>query len=430
MLLPLYKTLSTAADLPLRLLLKRRLEKGKEDPARWLEKTGKTDLPRPGGTLVWLHAASVGESLSALILIEKLCGAYPHLSVLVTTGTLNAAKLLEKRLPERAFHQYVPLDHPYWVRQFLDHWQPDLALWLESELWPNMLLEIKSRGIPAILVNGRLSPSSFKTWRAFSGSAEKVLSAFTLIMCQTEQDATYYKLLGAKNVLVSGNLKYSAHPLPCDEEALHALQKEVGKRPCWVYASTHAGEEELAARLHKELKTELSNLLTIIVPRHPERGAEISRKLGGRKLKVLRRTAALTLPQKETDIYIADTLGELGLFYRLCPIAVIGRSFSNDGGGGHNPIEAAQLNCAVLHGPNVQNLQKIYDDMAVSQACRKIKTEEGFLLALKTLLTEQDVCHAAQARAVDFAQTQKNILAFVWEMLQPYTVIFSEEAAA
>jgi len=429
MLLSVYRTLTRHAGGPLKGLLKRRLAKGKEDATRWPEKTGVPGRPRPPGPLVWLHAASVGEAQSALVLIEKICTNYPHLHILVTSGTLTSAEMLEKRLPENAFHQFAPMDHPEWVKKFLDYWQPGLALWLESELWPNILAALKERNIPAILLNARLSPKSFKNWKRFSKSAEEVLSAFSLILCQTHEDAVSYRLLNAPNVSISGNLKYNAAPLPYDEANFQKLQKTLQGRPVWLYASTHACEEDLAARLHKRLKKEIPDLLTIIAPRHPERGTELEQSLQKHHLRICRRTSNHHLPEQNTDLYLADTLGELGLFYRLSPIAVIGRSFSDDGGGGHNPIEAAQLDCAVLHGPHVQNLQKIYDDMAEMEASIALNNEEHFYNSLKLLLTDALYLQNVQEKSRRFCEKQANTLEDVWKLLTPYIQELRQEAA-
>ena len=305
MLLPVYRTLTGHAAGALKLLLKRRLSKGKEHATRWQEKTGIPGKERPEGSLVWLHAASVGEAQSALILIERMRAEFPHIHILVTSGTVTSAEMLEKRLPEGAFHQFVPIDQPDWVNKFLDYWQPKLALWLESELWPNILTEIKKRGIPAILLNGRLSPKSLKNWKRFKSSAEEVLSAFSLILCQTHEDAVSFRLLNAKNATVSGNLKYNADPLPYDEKKLEELQTIIKDRPLWLYASTHASEEELATQLHAKLKKDVPNLLTVIVPRHPERGQELEEQLNKHRLNIVRRTSEYKLPEERTDIYLA-----------------------------------------------------------------------------------------------------------------------------
>ena len=404
-------------------MLEKRCKQGKEDPQRLGERMGIASKQRPDGALIWLHAASVGEAQSMLILINALKEKYKDAYFLITTGTVTSAELMGKRLSKRAFHQYYPVDHPKWVKSFLDHWQPDFVIWMESELWPNMLSTIGKRNIPAVMVNARLSEKSFTRWRKSKRAAARILSVFDTIMTQTEQDAAYYKDLCATpdKVLLTDNLKYSADPLPADEEHLKALQKTIGERPVWLYASTHDGEEELACRLHKHLKRSHEDLLTIIAPRHPERREALGRICKENGLEYILRGDKRNLPAEDTDIYIADTLGEMGLFYELSPIACIGRSFSNDGGGGHNPIEAAQKHCVILHGPRVQNLQQIFDDMDESGAAIKLKDENDFENRLKKLLEDEEGMIAMQNKAHRFVSEKAGIIDRIMENLAPLT---------
>ena len=342
-LLQFYRWLTDRLEKPLQKLVQNRIKQGKEDASRVDERYGHPGKARPKGKLIWLHAASVGEAQSALILIDTLLGRLNDVHILVTSGTKTSASLMEKKLPDRAFHQYYPLDHPAWVQRFLEHWKPNLVFWMESELWPNMLLNIHCRNIPAILVNARLSNTSFRRWNFFKNGAADILQTFSLILTQTARDSVRFQELGAGSVVVTDNLKYSARPLPCPEDAFKPLSAAIGARKTWLFASTHAGEEAMACRLHQILKNAYPDLLTIIAPRHPERGTDVDDLCKAQGLKTILRGQDHALPDAETDIYIANTLGELGLFYRLVPIACIGRSFSDDGGGGHNPVEAAQL---------------------------------------------------------------------------------------
>lgn len=360
-MLRIYKWGMKSANFLLTLLLHKRLSAGKEDGARLHERMGAPQKPRPQGKLIWLHAASVGESQSALILINAILKDNPALNILVTTGTVTSAVHMAKTLPEQAFHQYMPLDHPQWVENFITHWRPDGVLWIESEFWPNMLAAIKTRNIPAALINARLSARSYKRWALIKKDCANVLQVFQIILAQTDEDTARFHALGVEYAQTSGNLKYCATPLPCDDDDLAALKKAIKSRPFCVYASTHAGEEGMALRIHNHLRAEHPDLLSIIIPRHPDRGAEIAELC--QDMKATLRGTDKALPDQKTEIYIADTMGELGLFYRAAKIVYIGRSMSDDGGGGHNPIEAAQLGCAVIHGPNIQNLQEIYDDM-------------------------------------------------------------------
>ncbi len=418
-MLSFYKRITRRSGYLLRLLLRKRLLQGKEDAQRIYERMGRPSAVRPQGKLVWIHAASVGESQSALILICALLERFKKLRVLVTTGTVTSARVMDSRLPERSFHQFYPLDHPEWVGKFLDYWHPNAVFWMESELWPNMLSEINRRGIPATLVNGRLSPTSFRRWKRMRDSIAELLDTFDRCLVQTETDARYFTELGAKEVVVTDNIKYSAEALPVDAGKLEALQGEIGKRPVWLYSSTHEGEEALACRLHNKLSAQIPDLLTIIVPRHPDRGKEIMDICLDAIMNVRRRSEHYSLPQFDDDIYIADTLGELGLFYRLAPVACIGRSFSKDGGGGHNPIEAAQLECAVLHGPKVQNLQEIYDEMDKAGASLCVRDEKEFEDTLYKLLKNDALRKEMQGKALAFAQRKASVIDDVMRQISP-----------
>lgn len=414
-----YRLLTSFSAPILTLLLRRRVAKGKEDAARLKERKGITALPRPTGALIWVHAASVGEAQSALILINEIAKTDPQMNFLVTSGTRTSADLMAQRLPPCAVHQYVPLDHPQWVTAFLDHWKPNMVLWMESELWPNMLTQIKTQNIPALLINARLSDKSFKRWKMFSTSAQKLLSTFNLILTQTSLDKERFDELGASNTHVSDNLKYSASPLPCDKSDLADFKTAIHNRPLWLYASTHDGEETMAARVHKNLVELHPNLLTIIVPRHPERREAIAAELKAMGTNITLRGANKNLPTDTTEIYIADTLGELGLFYTLSPIAMIGRSFSHDGGGGHNPIEAAQLNCAVLTGANIQYQKQLFAEMFAAGAAHQVFSEQELLDQLNIYLSYNDKLSTAIQFAKDFSQSKDDIINNVMEQIAP-----------
>lgn len=419
-LLKVYETLTRAGKPALKRLLRFREKRGKEDPARIGERMGAPSRPRPAGRLIWIHAASVGEAQSALILIDAIGRYAPGANILITTGTLTSATLMEKRLPVSAFHQFMPVDNPDWVNSFLDHWKPDLALWMESELWPNMLTSLKTRSVPLVLVNARLSDKSFANWSRIKEFAKHIANCFSAILAQTEKDAAHYRALGAKNVIVTDNIKYSAAPLPYDSGALSALSLAVDNRPRWVYASTHAGEEALACRAHKVLKEKIPDLLTIIVPRHPERREQVADTCFENGVKFRLRGHNNALPVSDDDVYIVDTLGELGLFYTLCPIAMIGRSFSDDGGGGHNPVEAAQLGCAVLTGPNNQYQRQIYDDMQEFSAVAELADEAELTAILEELLTHPAKLQVLQSKAGAFVDRKTHVIDVVLEQLKPF----------
>lgn len=422
LMLDFYHSLTKLSAPALRRTLKKRLRKGKEDPLRLPERMGHPGLKRPAGRLAWFHAASVGEAQSTLILIEALLARFPDLHVLVTTGTVTSAEIMAQRLPQRAFHQFYPLDHPRWVERFISHWSPDMVFWMESELWPNMLRAIRSRNIHCVLVNARMSRRSYRRWKRFRDSAAALLSTFDLCLAQTEEDAQAFLRLRAINVQVSGNLKYSAAPLPCDMDALDRLKAALGDRPVWLYASTHDGEEELACRVHAAVKQHYPDILTIIAPRHPERRAQIVALCEAAGLDAGLRKAAQTLPRREQDIYIADTMGEMGLFYRLSPISVIGRSFSNDGGGGHNPLEAALLGSAVLHGPAVQNLEEIFAEMDAAEAAIRVEKPDQLGETLLRLLGDLPALTELQIQGSRFAQGKAEILPKIMQSLEPLLI--------
>ena len=355
LLLKLYR-LAWSIGYPLvELYMWQRRRQGKEDVRRFDERLGVPSVPRPNGQLVWIHCASVGESASVLPLIDEMLRGNAWIQIMVTTGTITSAEFMARCLPARAFHQYVPIDKPQFVEEFIDYWQPDLAIWVESEFWPNLLFATKAWGCPIILLNGRVSDDSFEKWMKHHAIAQKILSCFDLVLPQSRDDARKLQRLGAKRIKYMGNLKYGAPALPYDPHELERLKKMIGNRFVWVAASTHAGEEEEIIKAHLKIKERMYSVLTIIVPRHPKRSQEI-REAIPEFLNVSTRSMNERI-MDDTDIYIADSMGELGLFYRLAPIAFIGGSLVPHGG--HNPIEAAHLDCAILTGPNMQNFAEI-----------------------------------------------------------------------
>ena len=354
-LLLLYRFATTALSPLARPLLLSRARLGKEDPARLSERMGYPAATRPSGPLVWLHGASVGEGLSLLPLVDRLLSR--GYAALITTGTTSSAQVLCERLPPGAFHQYAPLDAWPFVAQFLDHWRPDLALFAESEIWPNMLLASKARGVPFALVNARISETSLARWRKAPGVAARVFSHVDLCFAQDAANAARFLGLGVKAVTVAGNLKFDSDPLRADPIALAELRGALGARPVFAAISTHRGEEAMAFDAHFEIAGAFPDLLTIIAPRHPERAEEILSLAAERGLTIARRSLG-ERPVKETAIYLFDTLGELGLAFPLASVVFMGRSFPP--GGGHNPIEPARFGCAVLHGPNVEDFSEIF----------------------------------------------------------------------
>lgn len=383
MALLLYNALLTLGAPLLNRHLKNRLASGKEDPKRFGERLGEASRPRPEGMLIWIHAASVGEAVSALPLVEGLLAMATDRHVLLTTGTRTSAELMAGRLPPRAIHQYVPIDRKEAVRRFLDHWRPDLAIWMESEIWPNLISETGARGVPMLLVNARITEKSYRAWRASFGLARHLLGNFSLCLAQSAQSADYLRALGARKVEFIGNLKFAAKPLPADEEKLAALRAAIAERPIWLAASTHRGEEDIIFEAHRMLKEDHPDLLTVIVPRHPERGADVAALAAAAGIDACRRSAG-DLPRGDCEVYIADTIGELGLFYRVSDIAFIGGSLVPHGG--QNPLEAARLECALLHGPHMTNFAEVMTAFAARSASREVTDAVSLAAAVREYL--------------------------------------------
>ncbi|NQU61037.1 MAG: 3-deoxy-D-manno-octulosonic acid transferase [Rhodospirillales bacterium] len=417
MILNFYRALSELAAPAIVVYLRYRKAKGKEDRLRFSERLGRAGRDRPVGPLVWAHAASIGESLSLLPLIERLLSDRPGLNVLVTTGTVTSAGLLAERLPQGCFHQYVPVDRIRYARRFLDFWRPDLVLWAESDFWPNLITETVARKIPMVLVNGRISARSFSGWKKFSGLIKKLLEGFDLCLGQTETDAERLRHLGALNAKHVGNLKFAAPLLPADDGMLEKFRGALSDRPRWLAASTHPGEEKMVAAVHRRLKKKHPDLLTIIVPRHPDRGGEIAAELNAQGLAVSKRSGGDALGAG-TDIYLADTLGELGLFFRLAGIAFMGKSLVPMGG--QNPLEAAKLGCAIVHGPHMMNFEDITERLKGADAALEVADEAALEAAIGRLLDDAAECERLATAACDIAAAEAGVLDAVVGELQPY----------
>jgi 3-deoxy-D-manno-octulosonic-acid transferase len=368
------------------LILAVRKRQGKEDEHRRAERFGQASTPRPEGALVWVHAASVGETNAVLPLINRFTSSYPDLSVLLTTGTLTSARLAAQRLPTRALHQYIPLDVPQFVARFLDHWRPDLAIFTESEFWPNLVLAAQTRGIPLALVNGRMSPRSYRRWRGNPGFSVPIFSAFDLVLAQNERLAERFKVLGARNVLTAGNLKIDSPPPPADPTELQRLTAALAGRPVMVAASTHEGEEAVVAAAHQRLAREIDGFCTIIAPRHPERGAGIADWLKSQGMNAAQRSTG-ALPTLQSDIYVADTIGELGTLYALSPVSFIGGSLIAHGG--QNPIEAIRHGSAVLTGPHFENFRDAYEALLRHKGAIEVRSADDIVVQVSQLLRDR-----------------------------------------
>ena len=382
----------------------RRLARGKEDASRAGERWGRSALLRPDGPLVWFHAASVGESLSLLGLIGALHRARPDANVLVTTGTVTSAALLADRLPPCARHQFLPYDTPRAIAAFLDHWRPTVAVWAESELWPRLIHDTAARAVPMLLVNARLSAASARSWARARGLARALLGRFDAVLAQDDTTAGRLAALGlpADRLTVTGTLKEDAEPLACDGAELDRLRAILGPRPLWLAASTHPGEEAIVAAAHRAAFG--PETLLILVPRHPGRGPALAEALSAQGWQVALRSRA-EAPAPETRIYIADTLGEMGLWYRLAPVAFVGGSLVAVGG--HNPYEPAALGAAILHGPHVANFAGIHARLDRAGGALEVTDAPSLAAALRRL-SAPGAPAAQAARAAAAANSATN----------------------
>ncbi|MBL4691884.1 MAG: 3-deoxy-D-manno-octulosonic acid transferase [Magnetovibrio sp.] len=417
MKLTLYRMVTSLGGPFIRYYLNQRLKTGKEDQDRFEERLGIASLPRPAGKLMWIHAASVGESLSALPLIERFFQDHKDWQILVTTGTVTSARLMIERLPKNARHQFLPVDRVSYVRRFLEHWQPDLALWVESELWPNLVIESRARAVPMVIFNGRMSERSFVGWTKHKAMIRRLLSAFKMILAQSEVDAERFLELGAKNVSTPGNIKFCTAPLPVEINAFENLNQHIGARPVWLASSTHDGEEILCGNLHADLKDHIEGLLTIIVPRHPERGEDVRDQLTKMGLNVALRSQNQDITSS-TDVYVADSMGELGLFYRLCPVVFMGKTFAK--GGGQNPIEPAQLECALVFGPDMGNFADSADKLIKAKGAFSVTTPQDLAKMIKTLLCDINKQTKTAQSAHTVATSEAHVLDRVMEKLAPF----------
>jgi 3-deoxy-D-manno-octulosonic-acid transferase len=396
-------------------LLARRLGRGKEHATRLSERYGRTSLPRPPGPLIWVHAASVGEMLAIVPLVERIRAQ--QFAVLITSGTVTSAALAEQRLPPGVMHQFAPLDAPPFVTRFLAHWRPDLALFVESDLWPNLILSCAERKIPLILVNGRVSERSYGRWQLIPGAITALLGRFDLCLAQSTDNAQRLSRLGAPHVTSTGNLKLDVPAPPADRATLHRFNALIGLRPVVAAASTHPGEETTIIAAHRRLRAKFPALLTVIAPRHPGRGAGIAEIANVAGLSVGLRSRG-DLPKRDVDIYVADTLGELGLVYRIAPVVFMGGSLASHGG--QNPIEPIRLGAAVLHGPNVWNFAEIYALLDQAHGAELVADEEALIAHLGAWLTDPEARTAVAEAAAQTVEKLSGALERTLAALDPY----------
>lgn len=392
-----------------------RATKGKEDPGRRQERAGHASKPRPAGPLIWAHAASVGETIAIVPLIECILGF--GVNVVLTTGTVTSAQVAEERFGDRIIHQFAPLDLKPAVCRFLDHWQPDLVVIVESEIWPTTILELGRRRIPQVLVNGRLSERSFASWRKRRHIAEAVFENLSHVVAQSDADAERFEDLGARPVTVSGNLKVDTNPLPVDQRELHTIARQLSLRPVWAAVSTHEGEERIAADIHRVLRSRHRGLLTIIVPRHPERAPALAEEFASLGLRVVTRSSGERV-RADTDILLGDTIGEMGLYLRLTEIAFVGRSLTAEGG--QNPLEPAMLETAVLAGQNVQNFEEAYQRLVDSGGAKLVNGREMLAGAVNYLLVNDGTRRRMMRAGAATVEEMRGALGRTLKALEPY----------
>lgn len=391
-----------------------RAAKGKEERSRRKERYGRSNIARPNGPLVWFHAASVGETNAVIPLIREV--RRRGITVVLTTGTVTSAGVARDRLGDDVIHQYVPLDLKPAVSRFLDHWKPDLAIIAESEIWPMTILELGARRTPQVLVNGRLSDRSFARWSRRPSLADALFENLSHVVAQSDLDAERFRDLGARPVTVSGNLKVDTVPPPWDNAELARLQAQIDKRATWAAVSTFEGEDEIAAAVHRALKPR-HKALTILVPRHPDRGDAIETMLKNNGLNVARRSRGDAI-SADTDVYLGDTIGEMGLYLNLTEIVFVGKSLM--GGGGQNPLEPAMLGCAVLSGSKVENFREAYARLLRNGGARFVRDGEMLAKGVHYLLSNPQAREAMAVGGEKTLNDMRGALKATVRALEPY----------
>ncbi len=417
LLLRTYRLITRIARPLAGMLVRRRVAKGKEIGERIGERFGRAGRTRPAGRLWWFHAASVGETNAILPLMHALRERYPGIRFLLTTFTVTSARIASSRLPEGAVHQFAPLDSPSFIRRFLDYWQPELAAFTESEIWPNMILDTHARGIPMVLVNARMSPRSFKRWRKRPSMSRPLFSRFDMVLAQDQTLARRFMKAGAHTVLTLGNLKADAPAPPVDNALRGELESALNSRAILLAASTHPGEDEIVAEAAELLRGRIPGLLTVIVPRHPERGAAILEMTRARGIEAVRRSRT-PLPGADTEVFIADTLGELGTWYALAPLALVGGSLVPHGG--QNPIEAVKLDTGVLTGPHHANFAQSFEALNRVGGCREVGDAKELADAVADLLGDSEALDTMRVAARGAAAELEGALERTLAVLAPY----------
>lgn len=400
-----YAALMTGLSLLAPIWLKHRVKAGKEDLPRLSERYGQAEKPRPMGTLIWMHGASVGETKTLLPVVERLLATDKNRHILVTSGTLTSAKLMEDSLPDRALHQYLPLDAPHYVRRFLDHWQPNLAVWMESEIWPNLIFETHARSIPMALINARMNPKSLRGWDKRRRFAKPIFDCFDIILPSDTQTADWLSQLLDTNILVLGNLKYDAPTLPFDAQEVDALKEAMGNRPLWTVASLHAEEMQTVITAQKSLKHSAG---LILVPRHPSEATSRMIIADHPDLRFAIRSKGQK-PTPQTDIYLFDTFGEMGLAYRLGTLALVGGSLDSSLLG-HNPLEPIRLDIPTVTGPYFSSFAEVYQPFIENNAIVTIAEPQELTQIIGDMLNKPDMLENLRRNAQDSLTLKSGIL--------------------
>ncbi|MEM8730177.1 MAG: 3-deoxy-D-manno-octulosonic acid transferase [Pseudomonadota bacterium] len=375
------------------------------EPARIAERAGRASLPRPDGRLIWFHGASVGESLSVISVITRLCDRLPEAQFLITSGTASSAEIVARRLPPRTVHQFAPMDAPQVMDRFLDHWQPDAGIFVESELWPGMLVRARDRGVRLALLNARLSQRSAQGWARYPDTAAFVLDCFRIILTQNADITERLRLMGAQTtrLLPGANIKAAGAPLPVDPVTRAEMDRALGDRPVWATSSTHPGEEESVLEAQTQVLRDHPGALLLLIPRHPERGDALQTLIASTGLTAARRSTGERI-SPDTQVYLADTLGETGSWYATAPLVLLGGSLRS-GIGGHNPFEPAQARAAVLTGPHVANFSETFDAMLRTGAAIEVRTADDIARSVSGLLADPGRLEQARTKARTFAES-------------------------
>ena len=356
-MLNLYRLLINLVLLISPLIIILRLIKKKEHPIRFKEKFCFFPIKRGNGKLIWFHGSSVGEIISIIPLVEKLEKNKSIKKILITSSTLSSSKVLTKFKLKKTVHQFFPIDANFLTKKFLDYWNPAIAIFVESEIWPNMLINVKKKSIPLVLLNARITKESYKKWKMISLLSRYLFESFDISFPQNYETKKYLNSLGAKKIKFLGNLKFSESKTQKNIALNKNIEKIFKSRKIWCAASTHNGEEKICADAHKKLKKKYKKLLTVIIPRHVHRVNNIYKEVNDMGFKIQIHSKKNKI-KKDTDIYLVDTYGETKSFFKICNTVFLGGSIVNHGG--QNPLEPARFGCKILHGPNIHNFTEVY----------------------------------------------------------------------